>query len=159
LNYINNAHSTIDLSVYQMNDPNVINALKAAAQRGVAVRVMMEPKPAGGNAYATVKPMLTGAGVSYKDTPPNFDSSGNVDHAKFMVIDSATLLFGTGNLDVTGLGDPATAVGASSPPSYHNRDFWTADTRSGPVTEAKTVFNDDWNRTATTSTTFSLILT
>src|SRR5262249_30528218 len=121
------------------------------AQRGVAVRVMLEPQTVGSSANAQVAADLQAAGVHYQPTPPNFDAGSNVDHAKFMIIDGQTLWFGTGNLDSTGLGEGT---------SYNNRDFWVSDTRSAAVHEAETLYNDDWNRQPTTSVQFvNLVVT
>src|SRR5205814_972390 len=96
--------------------------LKAAAARGVTVRVMLEPKTVGAANYTAVSKELAAANISVQPTPPVFDSSGNVDHAKFCLLDGAELLFGTGNLVRSGLGGDTVVT-------YDNRDFWVEDTR------------------------------
>jgi phosphatidylserine/phosphatidylglycerophosphate/cardiolipin synthase-like enzyme len=145
VNAIHAATSTIDLEVYEMNDTNAQQALIAAQKRGVKVRVMLEPKTVGSNTFKQVSALLAQNGIDVKPTPPQFDSSHNVDHAKFMVIDNRTLLFGTGNLDPDGLGEGT---------KYNNRDFWTVDTRTQPVQEAAQLFNYDWNRQQTDPSMF-----
>jgi phosphatidylserine/phosphatidylglycerophosphate/cardiolipin synthase-like enzyme len=144
---------SIDLEIYQLQSPAVIHALEAAAGRGVSVRVMLEPKTVGAINYGPVAARLARAGISVQPTPPAFDAHHNVDHAKFMVLDGAELVFGSGNLVRSGLGgNPA--------PEFDNRDFWIRDRRATSVAEATALFAADWARTATTTTTFTnLVLT
>jgi phosphatidylserine/phosphatidylglycerophosphate/cardiolipin synthase-like enzyme len=150
---LGNTKRSIDLEIYQLQSPAVIAALEAAAGRGVTVRVMLEPKTVGAINYGPVAARLGRAGITVKQTPPAFDTHHNVDHAKFMILDGAELVFGSGNLVRSGLGgNPA--------PEFDNRDFWIRDHRATAVAEATTLFAADWARTSTTSTTFSnLVLT
>jgi phosphatidylserine/phosphatidylglycerophosphate/cardiolipin synthase-like enzyme len=135
------AKASIDLEIYQLQSPAVVASLIAAQQRGVNVRVMLEPKTVGYQNYKMVSAQLTAAGIAVKATPPQFDSSHNVDHAKFMVVDGAELVFGSGNMVRSGLGgNPAG--------EFDNRDFWIRDRRTGAVAEAKGLFTADWNRTS-----------
>jgi len=135
------AKASIDLEIYQLQSPAVVAALIAAEQRGVTVRVMLEPKTVGYQNYKMVAAQLAAAGIMVKATPPQFDSSHNVDHAKFMVLDGAELVFGSGNMVRSGLGgNPAG--------EFDNRDFWIRDRRTTAVTEARGLFDADWNRTA-----------
>ncbi|MBI4855053.1 MAG: hypothetical protein HY819_24900 [Acidobacteria bacterium] len=151
---INSASKTVDLEVYQLTDIGVTEALKAAAKRGVQVRVMLEPKPVGEfNNYAEKAAELQAAGVQVKETPPEFNSNSNVDHAKFMIIDGRDMLFGTGNLTKGGLGE-------GSRPEYNNIDFWVEDTRTAAVKEGAQLFDRDWNRQSTSDINFKyLVLT
>jgi phosphatidylserine/phosphatidylglycerophosphate/cardiolipin synthase-like enzyme len=142
---VRSARSTIDLEIYQMTDTNAQQAFVAAARRGVTMRVMMEPKTVGARPYDQTASVLAGAGIDVKPTPPQYDSSHNVDHAKFMIIDKARLLYGTGNLDPAGLGEG---------PKYNNRDFWVSDTRPQVVQEAQMLFDYDWNRQPTNESMF-----
>ncbi|MEW6733348.1 MAG: phospholipase D-like domain-containing protein, partial [Acidobacteriota bacterium] len=145
---INSATKSVDLEVYLLTDPTVTDALKLAAKRGVQVRVMLEPKPVGEfNNYEEKATELRAAGVEVKETPPEFNSNSNVDHAKFMVIDGRDLLFGTGNLVKSGLGE-------SAKPEWNNRDFWVYDTRQAAVREAAQLFDRDWRRESTQNIEF-----
>jgi len=147
------ASSSIDLEIYQLQSLAAIGALEDAKHRGVAVRVMLEPKTVGFANYKQVAKRLAAAGITVKETPPAFDSSHNVDHAKFMVIDGKELVFGSGNMVRSGLGGNAAT-------EFTNRDFWIRDHRAASVAEAKKLYNADWNRTSTTSTAFtSLVVT
>jgi cardiolipin synthase A/B len=130
---------SIDLSIYQLAEENMISALIAAADRGVTVRVMLEPKTVGARNFETAAAALTAAKITVLPTPPNFDASRNVDHAKFMIIDGKELLFSTGNL-------AKSSVGGVSEPHYRLRDFWVEDTRAAMVGFAQEVFNADFAR-------------
>jgi phosphatidylserine/phosphatidylglycerophosphate/cardiolipin synthase-like enzyme len=136
------ATRSIDVEIYQLQDRVVVKALAAAAARNVKVRVMLEPKTVGSENYKAVSKELAAAGVEVQTTPPAFDSSRNVDHAKLAVIDDAELVFGTGNLVRSGLG------GASEGP-YNNRDFWVEDTRAANVKAGRALFDADWARRTT----------
>jgi phosphatidylserine/phosphatidylglycerophosphate/cardiolipin synthase-like enzyme len=150
---INAAKKTIDLSIYQLQDREVIEALKKAAANGVKVRAMLEPHTVGSSNYVPVAAELKAAGIDVTTTPPNFDSSHNVDHAKFMIIDGAELVFGTGNLVRSGLGGVTEAA-------YNNRDFWVEDGRPDSINEAQQLFDADWQRKSTSSIPFkNLIVT
>lgn len=151
---INSATKTVDLEVYLLTDIGVTEALKAAAKRGVQVRVMLEPKPVGEyNNFEEKATELRAAGVDVRETPPEFNTNMNVDHAKFMIIDNRDMLFGTGNLTKGGLGEGAK-------PEWNNIDFWVEDTRAEAVKEGATLFERDWNRQSTSDITFKhLVLT
>lgn len=44
---IGNARQSVQIEVYEMDDPAVIGALRAALQRGVSIHIVQEPKPLG----------------------------------------------------------------------------------------------------------------
>lgn len=145
---IRRAETSIDLSIYLFTSKSVTDALKEAAARGVRVRVMLEPEVVGQkDANVAKAEELKAAGIEVKDTPPEFSEGNRVDHAKFMLIDGKELLFGTGNIVKSGLGE-------SSKPKFNNRDFWVTDRRSEAVSEAVQLFNADWNRESTTGINF-----
>jgi cardiolipin synthase A/B len=136
------SRSSIDLSIYQLQDRSVIAALKAAKARGVVVRIMLEPKTVGARNFDPVAAELTAVGIVVQPTPPRFDASRNVDHAKFFVLDGKELLFSTGNLGKS-------SVGSVTEPHYRLRDFWVEDTRMVNVAAAGALFSADFQREAT----------
>ena len=153
LNAINSAKKTIDLEIYQVGDRGVIDALKAAAGRGVKVRVMLEPKTVGSANYPEVQKELKAAGIDVQPTPPEFDQHRNVDHAKFMLIDRLELMIGSGNMVRYGLG-------GNEATEANTRDFWIEDTRGQSLSEAAKLFDADWARTPTHSADFqNLVVT
>jgi phosphatidylserine/phosphatidylglycerophosphate/cardiolipin synthase-like enzyme len=145
---IDRAHTSIDLEIYQLEDPLVTAALLRAADRHVKVRVMLEPKTVGAQNYDPQAKLLAHPGIQVQPTPPNFDHSGNVDHAKFFVIDGKELLFGSGNLVRSGLG-------GNHASEFNTRDFWVRDSHTAAVAEGKLLFAADWARHDTLSTKFS----
>jgi len=145
---INRATKSVDLSVYMLNSGFVTNSLKAAAARGVKVRVMLEPSPEGSKTPDEVNKQLAdlkAAGIDAEVTPPNYDANHAVDHAKFMVIDGGDVMLGTGNLVASSLG--GTQYGK-------DRDFWIEDDRAETASEAEQLFNADWNRQDTSGVDF-----
>jgi len=140
------AKKTIDLSIYALQERGVVASLEGAAKRGVTVRVMLEPKTVGGSNEASMAKELSAAGITVQSTPPNFDASHNVDHAKFAIIDGKELLMGTGNMVRSGLGGVTDDV-------YANRDFWFEDARTTQIGEAQRVFDADWAHTSTSAST------
>jgi cardiolipin synthase A/B len=136
---VDKASSSIDLEIYQLQSPAMFDALSAAAARGVAVRVMLEPKTVGSQNFEPAKKRLVAACVTVKETPPEFNSHRNVDHAKFMIVDGKELVFGSGNMVRSGLGgNPA--------PEFNNRDFWIRDTDRATVSAAAAIFRADFER-------------
>jgi phosphatidylserine/phosphatidylglycerophosphate/cardiolipin synthase-like enzyme len=147
------AHTSIDLEIYQLQDRPVVDALVAAAKNHVKVRVMLEPRTVGAANYTQVAATLQAAGITVKSTPKAFDSSHNVDHAKFCIIDDKELLFGTGNWVRSGLGGDQNTV-------YDNRDFWIEDGRTASLKEARALFDADWAEKSTANLTFdNLVVT
>jgi len=138
------AKSSIDLSIYQLQERRVVAALKNAAARGVTVRVMLEPKTVGGSNESAMEAELSRAKITVHKTPAKFDSSHNVDHAKFAIIDGRELLVGTGNMVRSGLGGVTDDV-------YANRDFWIEDARATQIGEAKKLFEADWAQQSTSA--------
>jgi phosphatidylserine/phosphatidylglycerophosphate/cardiolipin synthase-like enzyme len=153
LELIAGASSSIDLEIYQVEDPAVTQALVAAAGRGVQVRVMLEPKTVGARNYDAEAATLEAGGVQVQPTPPAFDSHGNVDHAKFMLIDGKGLAYGTGNLVCSG-------QGANPAEEFDNRDYWIEDSRATSVAEAQKLFDADWARQDSSGISFqNLVVT
>jgi hypothetical protein len=138
------AKSTIDLSIYQLQERRVVKAITDAAGRGVKVRVMLEPKTVGSQNYTPMSNELQAAGVDVIVTPPDFDAHHNVDHAKFCILDGKELLFGTGNL-------VRSSIGGVTLGPYQLRDFWVEDTRPASVKTAQAIFEADHARKSTSS--------
>jgi phosphatidylserine/phosphatidylglycerophosphate/cardiolipin synthase-like enzyme len=90
LQLIDSAHSTLDLALYVLTDTGVVHAVERAHQRGVAVRVLLDPsqRPSDGPAAA-----LAAAGVAVRI----YRSSGEKLHAKLGIADGTDALFGSAN--------------------------------------------------------------
>lgn len=131
LSTINGAQKNITLTIYELNDPDIVSALIAAQERGVQVRViynnasfaamhMVNP-----NAGAVVNLSRAGAGI--KPASPVF----SVTHQKTLTADGARSIIMTFNLE----------------PGYFSttRDFGIITTNLSEVQEIASVFDADWN--------------
>jgi len=97
LDAFNNARARIDLMIYLLSDRDVITALKNAALRGVAVRVLLEQHPCCSDDNAMQRALfgeLQAARVQVQWTNPAF----RLTHAKMAVVDGATALVMSQNL-------------------------------------------------------------
>jgi cardiolipin synthase len=126
---INNAHTSIDLVMYQLEDPSVEQALSQAEARGVTVRVLLN-KGYYGAASSANKPAynyLQANKVPVQWTPSYFA----LTHQKTMVIDNTTAYIMTFNFT----------------PQYYasSRDFGVIDNDSSDVNAVTSTFNSDWN--------------
>ncbi len=94
---INSANSTLDIYNELMGDQDIIDALKAAAQRGVRVRLNMTYATNWKQAYFT----LRDAGVSVR----TFPSSSKIIyiHAKMIIADHKVAFMGSENFSETSL--------------------------------------------------------
>ncbi len=72
-NAIANAQNSIWLEIYILSDRNVIRALEEAANRGLDVRIMLEPHPfGGGSPPSKTLDLLAASGVKTQFTNPSF---------------------------------------------------------------------------------------
>ena len=69
---IASAKKSVWLEIYLLTDRNVIRALEEAANRGVDVRVMLEPHPFGGGSPSRTRDQLKAAGAKVQDSNPSF---------------------------------------------------------------------------------------
>ena len=98
LGFINNADTSIDVALYGLNRQSIVDALIAAHNSGVTVRVVGDDDAATGS-YSSSYQALTGAGITIiTDT-----STSKIQHNKFFVFDEGTVWTGSTNLTDTGL--------------------------------------------------------
>ena len=142
LNAIKGATDSIWVEVYLLTDNNVTNALEDAANRGVDVRVMLEPHPFGGAAAQPLIDSLNAAGVKAQASNSVF----RYTHEKMMLVDDATLYILTANLSRAALGGNG---------STKNREYGVIDTDSKDVAEVQTIFQDDWDRKTPPSSAYA----
>lgn len=147
LHGIASAQRTLWVEVYILSDRNVTRALESAAQRGVDVRVLLEPHPFGGGDVSAQKLIeeLNAAGVHAQPSDPAYYYT----HAKLMLVDGATAYILTSNLSKSGLG--GTASGA-------NREYGVIDTDPGDVAEIGSILQADWNHTTPALTQARLLV-
>ncbi len=132
LDLINHAQSSINLTIYELEDNQIIEALTAAAGRGVNVRVIYNHnsflhRPKDPNAEAVAK--LNAAGVKTKPASSRF----RITHQKTFTFDDSTAVIMTFNLA----------------PNYFTgtRDFGVVTADPAEVAEIFQVFEADWNDT------------
>lgn len=143
LQALNAATKSIDLTIYEFTDAQIMSALEAAQARKVTVRVLY-------NWYSFTARMqqtditpaiqkLTQAGIQCKQAPRTFE----VTHEKAFVIDGATAIVMSFNLT----------------PDYFGstRDFGIVTTVPAEVAEIDAVFQADWSGTAVAPKVASLV--
>ena len=147
VNAISSAHTTLDLEIYLLTNHAVIRALEEDANRGVAVRVMLEPHPFGGSATSVSKALdeLKAAGVQARESDPAFA----LTHEKGMVIDHATAYIMTSNFTNSALG-----TGSST----KNREYDIIDSNSQDVQAVETIFQADWDRSSANFNDLNLVV-
>ena len=129
-NFINSATTSLDMTMYELNDSTAVADLVAREKAGVAVRVILDRTKTSinGSAYSTLK--AAGVGVVYSS------SSYVYTHQKTITVDGTESLILTGNLTA----------------NYYStsRDYGVFDTDSTDVAAIETVFNADYAHTSVT---------
>ena len=126
---IDGASKSIRIKMFLFSEPSLLAAVIAAHQRGVKVRVMLNPARRGGEPEnEATRKALEEAGVEVADTNPAID----LTHEKSMVIDDETafiqsLNWETKNLTVT-------------------RDYAVVTSHRHEVDEVSACFDADWER-------------
>ena len=143
LNALNAAKKSIELTIYEISDPQIMSALQAARARGVAVRVIYNwysfPADMQQREITPAIQQLTKAGIQCKQAPRTFE----VTHEKAFVIDGATGIVMSFNLTSEYFGT--------------TRDFGIVTTVGPEVTEISNVFDADWNDKSATPEVASLV--
>ena len=129
LDAIDGAKKSIRIKIFLFSEPSLIAAVIAAHQRGVKVRVMLNPaRRSGEPENEMTRKTLEGAGVEVQDSNPAID----VTHEKSLVVDDETafiqsLNWETKNLTVT-------------------RDYAVVTSHRHEVDEVIHCFDADWER-------------
>ena len=129
--FISGAKKTIDMTMYQLADPTAQAALKAAAKRGVKVRVLLDSDPEGGGGMKLNQ-------AAYDDLNANGVSvrwawSGTLWHQKSIVRDGDAAVVMTCNLYA---------------PFYPIvRDYAVITHNTATASGMEATFNNDWNNT------------
>jgi cardiolipin synthase A/B len=135
-NAIGSAQKSIWLEIYILSDHNVIRALEEASNRGLDVRVMLEPHPfGGGTSPSKTLDALAAAGIKTQFTNPSF----SLTHEKGMIIDGTTAYIMTSNFSRSALG------GSSDSSGSRNREYGIIDTNQQDVQATAAIFIADWN--------------
>jgi cardiolipin synthase len=119
------ADHTIDLTMYELADPQIEDLLGAAQRRGVSVRVLLDHAYNGVSVNQAAYAQLSAAGV-----PVRWASDTVIFHQKTLTVDDSVSAVMTGNL--TSEYYPST------------RDFTVIDRNPGAVAAVESVFASDW---------------
>jgi cardiolipin synthase len=128
---IDSAAGTLDVQMYLFTIPDIAQHIIAAHDRGVAVRVLLDPHA---DNSAVIK-LLTDAGVPNKLDPTVFKFS----HAKYMVIDGTTAVVLSGNFNMAAI-DTTTAKG--------ERNYGFVDHDADDAARIASIFEADWTSTS-----------
>jgi cardiolipin synthase A/B len=143
LQALNAATKTIDLTIYEISDPQIMSALEAAQARKVAVRVLYNWYSFTARMQQTdVTPAiqkLTQAGIQCQPAPRTFE----VTHEKAFVIDGATAIVMSFNLTSEYFGT--------------TRDFGIITSVPAEVAEIESVFEADWSGQTVTPEVAALV--
>jgi cardiolipin synthase A/B len=130
LDAIEAAKKSLRVKMFLFSDPGLLKALIAAHQRGVKVRVMLNPKRRDGESEnEKTREALGKAGIEVADSNPAFD----VTHEKSMMVDDATAFVKSLNWEPKNLTE--------------TRDYAVVTDQAHEVAEAIECFDADWART------------
>ncbi len=142
LDLINGAQRSIDVTIYTISDSQVVDALVAAAQRGVAVRVIYNYNSFA-NRHIYPNDKAANAIISAGGQAHQASSAFTITHQKTITVDGATSLIMTFNLSA----------------SYfsNTRDFGYITADPAQVGEIENVFQADWDNTGVSPSEPSLV--
>jgi len=128
---IDSAAGTLDVQMYLFTVADIAQHIIAAQQRGVAVRVLLDPHE---DNSAVVK-MLNDAGVPNKTVSTVFSYA----HAKYLVIDGRSSVVLSGNFNAAAV-DTVTTKG--------ERNYGFVDHDPDDAARIESVFESDWTTTS-----------
>ncbi len=129
-NFVNSATSSIDVTIYELNDVTLENDLVAQEKAGVDVRVILDQAQKSYNTAAYDLLTAGGVGVVWSSTAFTYT------HQKTITVDNDESYISTGNFDNT----------------YYatSRDYGGFDTDASDVSAIVAVFNADYKHTSIT---------
>lgn len=130
--FINSATTSLDMTMYELEDTTAVDDLIALKNKGVTVRVVLDRAHQSDNASAYNA--LTSAGVGVHWSPPSFVYT----HQKTVTVDNLKSLILTGNL--------------TSQYYTTSRDYGVFDDDSRDVASIEKVFNADYAGASITPT-------
>ena len=129
-NFVNSATSSVNVTIYELNDTTLVNDLVAREKAGVKVRVILDQAQKSYNTAAYNALTAGGVGVVYSST------SFTYTHQKTITVNNDESYISTGNFDTT----------------YYatSRDYGVFDTDANDVAAIVAVFNADYAHTSIT---------
>lgn len=129
---IDGAKSTLDIQMYLFTVDALADKIVAAKNRGVAVRVMLDPDHEGN---LNIKPTLTAGGVNWKNAPSLYSFA----HAKYLIVDKTQGVIMSMNWNVDAM--------------RNERNYGLVDRDPEDIADLQRIFDADWALAAGTSTT------
>ncbi len=127
---IDGARATIDMTMFHLTDPVVVEALVRAAARGVHARVIVDGKGLGPKANRAAFDQLQAGGVEVRASSPRF----SLTHVKAMVVDGQIAF--------------VTAINLTRD-ADRTRDLGIVTRRPEVVAEVGAIFAADWHNAET----------
>lgn len=128
-NAIDRAKRSLRIKMFAFSDPTLLKATIAAKERGVKVRIMLNPERRNGERDNDMtRKALVRAGVDVKDANPSFD----LTHEKSMVVDDKAAFVKSLNWTTKNLTE--------------TRDYAVITERKRDVAEVVDGFEADWHR-------------
>jgi phosphatidylserine/phosphatidylglycerophosphate/cardiolipin synthase-like enzyme len=157
LTLLSNAHTSIDIEIYEMDDPLVMTAIKAASDRGVHLRIVKEDKPVGASCRVfEAKSAKDSASCSaQKDLVIYVQHGGGqyvpfktatlcavagstcYEHGKIVIVDGNQTLISTGNFNTSNL------CNKKEHPDACNRDYSVVSSDLSVISTVSQFFNND----------------
>jgi cardiolipin synthase A/B len=129
LDAIDGAKKSIRVKMFLFSDPSLLEAVIKASQRGIGVRIMLNPaRRSGESENVETSKKLKAAHIEVIDSNPEF----GVTHEKSMVVDDETAFIHSLNWDTKNLTE--------------TRDYAVVTTHGPEVDEIIKCFEADWKR-------------
>jgi len=129
LDAIDAARESLRIKMFEFSDPSVMKAVTGAHQRGVNVRIMLNPARRSGEAEnEETRKQLSDAGIEVIDSNPAFD----LTHEKSMVVDGTTAFVKSLNWETKNFTE--------------TRDYAVVTCHRHEVNEIVECFEADWHR-------------
>lgn len=123
---IDSAQHTLDIQMYLWTVTSLANKVVAAKNRGVKVRIILDPDEAGNN---NVEPIFDSGGVTWKNSSTLYTYS----HAKYMIIDGKAAVIMSMNFNVD-----AFRAGSGE------RNYGIVDRDPEDISDVQAIFEQDW---------------
>ena len=120
---IDSAQHSLDVQMYLFTVKPLADKIVAAQQRGVTVRVILDPDEAGNT---NVEPTFTSASIQWKNASTVYQYS----HAKYLIIDRATAVIMSMNFNLDAMNN--------------ERNYGMVDKDPEDVADLQLVFDQDW---------------